>query len=151
MILLSFVNTTYHFKTCFYFFFHFPLASSAHDPRVHNKVGTGDGENLENVMMATRLSCIWQGGKGNGFSDIHNFVPVVFGWKEDDGLLNLRVTVGSKRMQREEQGQGDESWDTLPLSAGFIPKGRMTYLGKAFLKAGENVWQLGDCEEGNSS
>lgn len=31
----------------------FYTTSSAHDARVHNKVGMGDGERLENVMLAT--------------------------------------------------------------------------------------------------
>lgn len=54
----------------------------------------------------TRLSRNWLGGKSLWiFRHFIIFVPVSSCWEEEDVWLNLRGTVGSKRMQREE------SWD----------------------------------------
>lgn len=157
MILLSFVDTTHHFKTCFYFFFYFPFQCEF---SIQLPLLMMPGYTIKwgwEMERDWRMSC-WQHqtfmyltGRKRLWIFIHNFVPVVSAWEEEDGWLNLRATAGSKSLQREEQGQWEESWDTLPLSASFTPKGRVTYLGKAFLRAAENVWQLGDCEEGSSS
>lgn len=105
-------------------------SSSAHDPRVHNKVGGEmDRERGECHAGNTRLSRNWWGGESLWiFRHFIIFVPVSSCWEEEDVWLNLRGTVGSKRMQREE------SWDTPPLYPGLIPGGRVTYLGRAFLK-----------------
>ena len=118
---------------------------------MHNKVGRGDGEREENVMLATPDFRVIDGEeKAYGFSDIHNFCPCLIMLRGGRCMTQSQRNCG---VQKDAEGgaraKGRKLRHTASLS--WVDSGRKSDLPRQGIsEAGEAVWQLGDCEEGCS-